>query len=178
MVVLFLDVRGFTAFAEAQPPEAVVRYLNGLFEIAVPAITARGGVVHQLLGDGLMALFGVPEAQPGDADRAVAAAEHIVAVVSAEGVRGALPPTRLGLGLHAGEVLVGFVGPEAHREYKVVGDAVNVAARVEGLNKLHGSTLLVTGAVYDELSDPPPATDLGLTPVRGRAEPVRLYRLR
>ena len=177
VVAMFLDVRGFTAFAEAREPEEVVAYLNALFEIAVAAVTERGGVVHQLLGDGLLALFGVPEARDGDADRAVEAALATVAAVERAVEEGTLPPTRLGIGLHAGEGLVGLVGPTARREYKVVGDAVNVASRVEQLNKTYGSTLLATAEVVEALRHDVPAVDLGRSEVRGRAQPVHLYRL-
>lgn len=177
VVALFLDVRGFTAFAEQREPEEVVAYLNGLFEIAVDAVTRNGGVVHQLLGDGLLALFGVPEAHPADADRAVDAAFEISAEVAHAVAEASLLPTELGIGLHAGVGLVGLVGPEGHRELKVTGDAVNVAARVEQMNKAYASTLLVTSEVVGRLQNVPNMTDMGEVKIRGRAATVRLYRL-
>ena len=178
VVALFLDVRGFTTFAEGRAPEEVVGYLNALFEIAVEAIVEEGGVVHQLLGDGLLALFGVPDARADDADRAVRAALATIDHTGEAVAAGALPPTRLGIGLHAGQGLVGLVGPQGHREYKVTGDAVNVASRVEQMNKTFGSSLLATDDVVGALADPPPMDDLGEVVVRGRAAAVRVFRLR
>lgn len=177
IVAMFLDVRGFTGFAEAREPEAVVAYLNDLFEIAVAAVTRHGGVVHQLLGDGLLALFGVPDPLPDDADRAVAASLETVAAVAEAVAAGTLPPTRLGIGLHAGEGLVGLVGPTARREFKVVGDAVNVASRVEQMNKDRGSTVLATAEVVGSLRRSVGAEDLGPVDVRGRRQQIQLYRL-
>lgn len=177
--VLFLDLRGFSAKAEVWPPEDVVAYLNRVFDLAIGEVTARGGVVHQLLGDGLMALFGIPVSTGADAEAAVGAALAIERAVAAAVASGALPPTEVGLGLHAGEVVAGPVGSAAHKEYKATGDVVNVASRIEGLNKELGSRVLVSQAVWDGLpaGARPPAELMGPVAVRGRREPVVLYRL-
>lgn len=177
-VVLFLDIRDFTTFAEGAEPEAVVDYLNRFFGITIEAVTSRGGIVHQLLGDGFMAVFGAPLAAPDDCTRAVEAALDIAARVQAEVDAGRLRPTRVGVGLHAGEVVAGTVGSPLHKEYKVTGDVVNVAARVEGLTKEHDASVLVTDAVWAQL--PPgrfPAEPLGVVRLRGRAFETALYRL-
>ena len=177
-VVLFLDIRDFTTFAEGAEPEAVVEFLNLFFGLTIEAVTSRGGIVHQLLGDGFMAVFGAPLAAADDCTRAVEAALEIAARVEAEVEAGRLRPTRVGVGLHAGEVVAGTVGSSHHKEYKVTGDVVNVAARVEGLTKEHDARVLVTGAVWDRL--PPgrfPADALGETRLRGRAVVTELYRL-
>ena len=177
-VVLFLDIRDFTTFAEGAEPEAVVDFLNRFFGLTIEAVTSRGGIVHQLLGDGFMAVFGAPLAAPDDCTRAVEAALDIAARVEAEVAAGRLRPTRVGVGLHAGEVVAGTVGSPHHKEYKVTGDVVNVAARVEGLTKEHDARVLATGAVWDRL--PPgrfPADALGRTRLRGRSFETELYRL-
>ena len=176
VTVMFLDLRGFTTLSEAWPPEAVVDYLNCFFDEAIGAVLAHGGVVHQLLGDGLMALFGVPDPSADGPRRAVAAAQAIVAAVADACAAGRLPETTLGIGLHAGEAVVGPVGSAAHREYKVTGDVVNVTARIEKLNKAHGSQVLASEAVVRRagLADAEP---LGDVPLRGRHAPVALYRL-
>lgn len=174
--VMFLDLRGFTALSERWAPEDVVGYLNEFFGVAVGEVVGRGGVVHQLLGDGFMALFGAPVPSTTDCASAVEAALAIVERVEAACAAGALPPTRVGLGLHAGEGVVGMVGPPAHREYKVTGDVVNVAARVETMNKRFGSRLLVTGAVWEGLGRRV-GDALGEVALDGRARPVALYRL-
>ena len=176
--VMFLDVRDFTTFAEQSDPEDVVDFLNRFFGLTVDAVTSRGGIVHQLLGDGFMAVFGAPLSTPDDCTHAVEAALDIVSRVEAEAEAGRLRPTRVGIGLHAGEVVAGTVGSAQHKEYKVTGDVVNVASRVEGLNKDLDARVLATRAVWDHL---PPARfsgeDLGPVPLRGRAEPLQLFRL-
>ena len=175
--VMFLDIRGFTTFAEGAEPEAVVGYLNALFEFSSEAVAGRAGIVHQLLGDGFMAFFGAPITREDDCARAVAASLDIIARTEQEVAAGRLPPTRLGIGLHAGEVVAGTVGSIHHKEYKITGDVVNTTARVEGLNKEFDSQLLITGPVWDAL--PPEqqsGEDLGQVPLRGRMGSIQLYR--
>jgi class 3 adenylate cyclase len=176
--VMFLDVRGFTAFSERAEPEAVVDYLNALFAITTDAVTSRGGIIHQLLGDGFMAIFGAPLSTPDDCARAVEASLDIAARVEAEVEAARLLPTTVGIGLHAGEVVAGTVGSPQHKEYKVTGDVVNVAARVEGLNKAFDSRVLATAAVVDRL--PPDrfeAEPLGEVTLRGRGDSPALFRI-
>ena len=181
--VMFLDVRDFTAFAEHAEPEAVLDRLNALFWFMIEEVNRHHGVVHQLLGDGFMALFGAPVSHGNDCRNAVRAALAIVERLGAAVSTGAVPPTRVGIGLHAGEVVAGLVGSQVHREYKVTGDVVNLASRVEGLNKEIGSTVLASQAVWDALEDEQPEGEalegeaLGAVEVRGRQEPVTLYRL-
>ncbi len=178
VTVMFLDLRGFTTLAETWEPEAVVDYLNCFFDEAVGAVIAHGGVVHQLLGDGLMALFGVPTPDPRAPRRAVAAAHAIVGAVSQACAAGRLSATRLGIGLHTGEAVVGPVGTSAHREYKVTGDVVNVTARIETLNKTYDSQILASEAIVRRagLADEE-AESLGEVALSGRLAPVLLYRL-
>jgi class 3 adenylate cyclase len=177
VAVMFVDLRGFTARSEGWAPEEAVAYLNAFFEVAVEAVHGRRGVVHQLLGDGFMALFGAPVPYPGDCDDAVAAALDIVQAVEAACAAGRLPPTRVGIGLHAGEVVAGMVGSPAHREYKVTGDVVNVAARIEKLNRPLEARVLISEAVGARLSTSPSMDPLGPVELEGRAEPVVLFRL-
>ena len=176
--VMFLDVRDFTTFAEQADPEAVVDFLNRFFSLTVDAVTSRGGIIHQLLGDGFMAIFGAPLATPDDCTNAVEASLDIVQRVEDETEAGRLRPTRVGIGLHAGEVVAGTVGSAQHKEYKVTGDVVNVASRVEGLNKTLNSCVLATSAVWKRL---PPgrfeATCHEAVPLRGRAATLDLYQL-
>ncbi|WP_420455467.1 adenylate/guanylate cyclase domain-containing protein [Rubrivirga sp.] len=176
--VMFLDVRGFTTFAEGSEPEAVVEFLNRFFGLTIDAVTSRGGIVHQLLGDGFMAIFGAPLSTPDDCTNAVEAALDIVARVEGEVAAGQLRATRVGIGLHAGDVVAGTVGSAQHKEYKVTGDVVNVASRVEGLNKELEAQVLASDAVWRRL---PPgrfeAEPLGSVPLRGRAEGIELFRL-
>ncbi|MDX1531500.1 MAG: adenylate/guanylate cyclase domain-containing protein, partial [Rhodothermales bacterium] len=135
------------------------------------------GSVHQLLGDGFLAVFGAPISKGNDVRNAVAAALAVVERTEAACAAGVLPPTRVSLGLHAGEVIAGTVGSKIHKEYKVTGDVVNVAARVEEATRRFDARVLVTEAVRAELEEGLDAEPLGPVAVRGRSEPVRLYRL-
>ena len=176
--VMFLDVRGFTTFAETAEPEEVVDYLNDLFGIATASVAERGGIVHQLLGDGFMAFFGPPVVQGDDCARAVDASLETVDRVGEACRKGKLVPTKLGIGLHAGEVIAGTVGSEYHKEYKITGDVVNTAARVEALNKTYDSQILATESVWREVPEGAhEAESLGDVPLRGRSSEIGLYRL-
>lgn len=176
VTVMFLDLRGFTTLSEVWDPEAVVEYLNCFFDEAIAAVIAHGGVVHQLLGDGLMALFGVPTADRDSPRRAVAAARAIVEAVSTACAAGRLSETRLGIGLHTGEAVVGLVGSSEHREYKVTGDVVNVTARIEKLNRDYDSHILASEAVVQQ-AGVAEASPLGEVVLSGRHAPISLYRI-
>ena len=176
--VMFVDIRNFTAFSENKSPEEVVGYLNALFEIMVESVNAHHGIVNKFLGDGFMAIFGAPIADGNHARHAVDAGLDIVARVEAEVALGRFPPTRLGVGVHAGRVVIGNVGSRHRKEYTVIGDAVNLASRVEALNKELGSKMLVTEEVWKaggrEVID---AVAQAPLTVRGRKAPIQIYRL-
>ena len=123
-------------------------YLNTLFEFMIASVNRHHGMVHQLLGDGLMAIFGAPLSFGNDAANAVRAALKIVERVQREVEAKGIPPTRIGIGLHAGEVLAGTVGSALHKEYKVTGDVVNLASRIEQLNKEFNTQLLISETVW------------------------------
>jgi adenylate cyclase len=176
--VMFLDVRDFTAFASGRPPAAVMAHLNLLFGAMIETINAHHGIINKFLGDGFMAVFGAPLVD-GDACRhAVDAALEIVRGLDATIAAGALAPTRIGIGLHTGDAMTGSVGSARRKEYTVIGEAVNLAARIEGLTKQHDARVLASEAVWRELPAPPAgATAIGVVPVRGVADPVAVYKL-
>jgi len=176
--VMFLDIRGFTAFSEQRSPETIVDYLNTLFGFMIDLVSRHHGIIHQLLGDGFMAIFGAPLSHGNDSQNAVEAALAILARVEAEVAAERIPPTRVGIGLHAGDVVAGTVGSVIHKEYKVTGDAVNLAARVEQLNKAYDTRLLVSEAVWKALEPGRfQGTSIGAVDVRGRAGSVHLYKM-
>jgi adenylate cyclase len=183
--VMFLDIRGFTAFAEKHGPEEVVAYLNAIFDAAVEAVVKHHGIVNKFLGDGFMAVFGAPVSEGNPCAQAVAAGREVLERVEALVRDGRIPKTRVGLGLHAGPAVVGNIGSARRKEYTVIGDVVNVASRVEALNKELGSRMLVTEEVWHaaggnnalgEADDVPPVSRDPLR-VRGRDAPVRIFQL-
>ena len=176
--VMFLDLRGFTAFAAARLPDEVVRYLNTLFESMIERVNHHHGIINKFLGDGFMAVFGAPLADGNECDNAVRAALEILAEVEAMVGSGRIPPTRIGVGLHAGEVVTGSVGSPLRKEYTIIGDVVNIASRVEAYNKTYGCQILCTDEVWQALGDGAPRGEyLGLVQLRGHGPPIGLHRL-
>jgi adenylate cyclase len=170
--VLFLDVRGFTEFAERADPQEVVACLNELYEAVVPVIRRHGGHANKFVGDGLLAVFGAPVRQADHAARAVAAARDIDRLVR-EGIGGRL---RVGLGVNSGRVVAGTIGGGGRRDFTVIGDPVNTAARVEAATRLTGDDVLITETTLRALG--PHGIDFverPSVPLKGKAATVRLY---
>ena len=149
VTVMFVDVRDFTPFAEANTAEDTVARLNALFEIVVPAVVDAGGHVNKFLGDGALAVFGAPNDLADHADAAVNAAVLIQRRV-AEQFGGALT---IGIGINTGVVIAGTIGGAGKLEFTLIGDTVNVAARVEQLTKITGDTILLTHHTLDALHE-------------------------
>ena len=177
VTIMFLDIRDFTTFAERRTPEEVVQYLNTVFGALITIVNSSHGIINKFLGDGFMACFGAPLSDGRDVENAVHAAMEIAAAVERMNTTGAIPPTRIGIGLHAGEAVTGSVGSEERKEYAIIGDTVNLASRVEQLNKQYASTLLVTEAVWRVVHGEYPGQALDPVTVKGRQEPVAIYRL-
>ncbi len=174
--VMFLDIQGFTTFAESRRPEEVVAYLNGLFSVMIEIVNRHHGIVNKFLGDGFMAIFGAPIPDESAAQHGVMAALAILGEVDAMTAIGAIAPTTLRIGLHAGEVVTGTVGSAERKEYTIIGDVVNVASRLEQLNKEYGTCLLASDSVVGGL-DPGDvrARPIGSVTVRGREHPIDVF---
>jgi adenylate cyclase len=177
VTILFQDVRGFTTIAERTTPDVLVRVVSRLFTEMVDAVEAEGGIVRQFVGDGVMALFGAPVVHDDDPERAVRAALGMVArlpAVNASLEGEGIPALRIGIGIHTGDVIAGAIGPDRRSEYGVVGDAVNLASRIEGLTRELGVTILVSAETARQLG---PGFTLGrrhVMAVKGKAEPVEV----
>ncbi len=179
--VMFLDIRDFTSFAEKRSAADVVAYLNAIFGEAVEAVMEHRGIVNKFLGDGFMAVFGAPVADGNPCAAAVEAGLDLLARIDRLAREGRVPATRVGLGLHAGPAVVGNIGSAHRKEYTVIGDVVNVASRVEALNKQLGAQMLVTEEVWAAagLAGRPGVIALAREPiqVRGRETPVKILQL-
>ncbi|CAN5563356.1 adenylate/guanylate cyclase domain-containing protein [soil metagenome] len=176
ITVLFADIRGFTRLSEHAAPEKIVGLLNRYFSAMTDIIFAHGGTLDKYLGDGLMALFGAPTTTPEDASNALNAAvamqRRIIGInqeLRAEG----LAEIGVGIGMHTGEVTVGYIGSERRSEYTAIGDAVNTAARLE--SNARGGEILISGATSKaagkryKLKEREPIT------VKNREQPVPLF---
>jgi len=175
--VMFLDIRDFTTFSEKRRPEEVVAHLNALFDFMIEIVNRHHGIINKFLGDGFMAIFGAPLSSGDDVRNAVRAAVELVDRVNAETAAGTIEYTRIGIGLHSGMAVTGTVGSKERREYTIIGDTVNLAARIEQLNKQFGTQLLCSESVRDGIGDLAAAREVGNVTVKGREQPVRVYEL-
>ena len=175
--VMFVDIRSFTAAARMRTPAEVVARLDAVFEILVDVVERHNGIVNKFLGDGLLAIFGAPIEDPFEAANAVAAAREMLSAIEASNA-GDPWPIRLGIGIHVGQAVAGTVGSPRRKEYTVIGDTVNLASRLESLNKEVGSQLVVSDAVREAAGDAVgEVLPLGPLPVRGYDDPVTVWRL-
>jgi class 3 adenylate cyclase len=174
VTVMFIDIRDFTSFAEANTAEDTVARLNALFEIVVPAVVDAGGHVNKFLGDGALAVFGAPNDLADHADAAVSAAV-LINRLAARRFGGAL---RIGTGINTGVVIAGTIGGGGKLEFTLIGDTVNVAARVEQLTKTTGDALLLTHETVDALAARPLGlVDRGSHELKGKSAAVKVFGL-
>jgi adenylate cyclase len=168
--ILFCDVRGFTSYAENAAATEVIATLNRMFEVIVPIVDRHGGHVDKFIGDGLLAVFGAPEAYADHADRAVATACAIVGAVNKSD-----SGLRVGVGVNTGRVVAGSIGGAGRLNFSVIGDAVNVAARVEAATRETGDDVLITAATRGLLLNRVPLVSRGTVPLKGKAEPLEVF---
>ncbi len=179
ITVLFADIRGFTAFSEKENPEKVVTLLNRYFSLMTEIIFENGGTLDKFIGDGLMALFGAPNASPEDALNAVKAAvtmqKRLIKLneeLRAEG----FGQISMGIGLHTGEATIGYIGSEKRSEYTAIGDTVNLASRLE--SNAGGGQILMSEATAAASGNRIPVTEREPLTVRNRTQPVNVFEVR
>jgi adenylate cyclase len=175
--VLFLDIRGFTAMTRVRAASATVALLNDFFAEMVAIVDHHHGIINKFLGDGFLALFGAPLEDPKAAVNALAAARGMLDAVDAWNKARPDNALRVGIGVHIGEAVTGTVGSPQRKEYTVIGDTVNLAARLEQLTKETGARLLVSSSVHEATTGADGATDLGPLAIRGYDEAIRVWRV-
>jgi adenylate cyclase len=181
ITILFCDLRGFTTFAEKRTAQELVGILNEYFTDMVDCVMAEGGVVDKYIGDNIMAVFGAPVSRPDDALRAVRAAKGMreaLAKLNARFATRGIEPLKFGIGLHTGEVVAGNIGSIRRMEYTVIGDAVNVASRLESKTKELGTDILISDETQARLGDEIAVEAFGEISVKGRAAPVKIFKVR
>jgi adenylate cyclase len=180
VTVLFSDIRAFTTISERMPPRELLDFLNVYFSGMVESVMMHDGVVDKFIGDAIMAVFGAPVPRPGDSLNAIKAALDMrrrLAKMNAGFRAGGTPEIRAGIGLHAGEVVAGNMGHIERMEYTVIGDAVNLASRLEGLTKEFDADVLLSEDLYLQVKDDVEAEPLRRIQVKGRAQEVMVYKL-
>jgi adenylate cyclase len=176
--VLFSDIRNFTATAEKLEPEAVVGFLNDYLQRMVDIVFEEGGIVDKFVGDAVMAIFGAPIVKPDDAVRAVRAAKRMILEVerfNQDQARNGGVQIRIGIGLHTGPLIAGNIGSDRKMEYTVIGDTVNVASRVESLNKELKTEILITQDTYDATGRSFEVRPMPLVAVKGKEKKLQVY---
>lgn len=176
--IMFLDIRDFTPFASSRTPAEVIAYQNDVFGFMIEIVTRYHGVINQFMGDGFMATFGAPVSYDSDVRNAYQAAVEIVKEVNERSASAAIPSTRIGIGLHAGEVVAGNVGTDVRKQYSITGTTVITAARIEQLNKQYASQLLISETVADELGDDElKESEVFETKLKGMEHPIKVYKV-
>ncbi len=181
LTVLFSDIRGFTTLSEAMAPEALVKLMNQYFTVMTDKVFEHRGSLDKYIGDAIMAIFGAPvadEKHPAHACRAALGMIEALAGLQEGWQRDGLPRIDIGVGINTGPVIVGNMGSASRFNYTVVGDAVNVASRVETLNKTYGTNILLSEYTYEQVKGEfSNVREIDQVQVRGRAQPLRLYEL-
>ncbi|WP_186393603.1 MULTISPECIES: response regulator [unclassified Pannonibacter] len=178
--VLFCDIRNFTSLSEALGARGTVRLLNDYFSFMADILRDQGGIIDKFIGDAIMALFGVPAPQGGDADRAVEAARVMIKALDLVNERrqdGLAEPLRIGIGLASGEVLAGNIGSPDRMNYTVIGDAANLASRLEAITNTYGAAILACGETVSQLTRPVPLRLVDVVRVKGQTRPAEVYEI-
>jgi len=176
--VMFCDIRGFTSLAESQPPEETIELLNTYYTLMFDAINGAGGVVNQMIGDGLMAIFGAPLSLADHRGSAVRAALDMIEMIelfNAEREAADKSPIRIGIGIASGALIAGYTGTQKRATYTCVGDIVNLAARLEAHTKVASRSILIDAATREALGDALKIESIGAVTFAGKSIAIDVY---
>ncbi len=178
VTIMFLDIRDFTVFADSRAPKEVANFQNTVFSELINIVRAHKGIVLQILGDGIYAVFGAPLLNETHVVDAVHASYAMLEKTKELSEEGKIPPIRVGIGLHTGKVIAGELGNEYRKLYSLTGSNVIIASRIEQLNKDLKSQFLVSEAIYQTIKEMGhPVTSHGTIKLKGLAKPVGVYQL-
>jgi class 3 adenylate cyclase len=179
--VMFSDIRGFTTISESQPPADTIELLNDYYTLMMDAINGEQGVVNQIVGDGLMAIFGAPRTCDDRYQHAARAALQMIELIeqyNQERVARKLTQIRIGVGIASGDVIAGYTGTQRRATYTCVGDTVNLAARLESHTKVVGQPILIDEATRLGLGPEFAVEDQGEVELKGKLKPVHVFSVR
>ena len=175
---MFSDIRAFTTIAESQTPEETIDLLNTYYTLMFEAISDQGGVVNQMVGDGLMAIFGAPMSQPDHCDRAVKASLDMIDMIrllNADRLAQGKTEIKIGIGIASGQVIAGYTGTTRRATYTCVGDTVNLAARLESHTKVVGKPILIDGNTHAALTSGIKTEPEGSYQLKGKITEVQVF---
>ncbi len=176
--ILFSDIRSFTTISEKLSAEELVKSLNTYFNIMVNIIISHKGTIDKFIGDAIMAIFGAPVEHDDDPYQAVVTGLEMIKNLdhfNRKQVALKRPPFKIGVGINTGEVVVGNIGSTQKLDYTCIGDAVNLASRLEGLTKMYGVPIIISQFTFEETRDKIEARELDSVRVKGKLKPVKIY---
>jgi class 3 adenylate cyclase len=176
--IMFSDIRGFTTISESQSPADTIELLNTYYALMFDAICGHGGTVNQMVGDGLMAIFGAPIPRPDHAESAVRAALEMIELVElfdVEQIAAGKLPIRIGIGIATGQVIAGYTGTQHRATYTCVGDTVNLAARLEAYTKTVGQPILIDETTRQALGEAFRVEACGPVELKGKSQVTNIY---
>lgn len=178
LTIMFTDIRGFTSISEKMDPDKLAHHLANYFSLMLGLIDDEDGTVDKMIGDAIMAFWGAPISDPAHVYKALTASLTCIErlkIFNQESVNQGLPALETRIGLSTGKVMVGNVGSVDRLNYTVLGDSVNLASRLESVNEIYGTSILVSEFVRDQVRDQFHWRMVDLVAVKGKAEPVRIY---
>jgi len=178
VTVLFSDIRNFTTLTEALGAQGTVSFLNDYFTLMVDCLQAEGGMLDKFIGDAIMAVFGIPLAHEDDEDRALRCAIAMIQSLAAFNVKRASAgqkPIDIGIGLNTAQVVSGNIGSPKRMDYTIIGDGVNLAARLESACKQYSARILISEFTHARLKGTYRLRDVDDVVVKGKTEPVRIF---
>jgi len=178
--ILFSDIRGFTSISESLTPTQLGQLLNQYFDEMIAAVFQHDGTLDKLMGDAVMAFFGSPLEVTDHTDQACRCAQEMIQRLAILNASGSLPEgviIEIGIGIHTGEAIVGNLGSSEFADYTVIGDAVNLASRIEGLNKRYATTIIISEDTQVHVGDEYLCRELDTVRVKGKEEPKAIYEL-
>lgn len=176
--IFFSDIRSFTRLTENLPPQKLTEFMHEYFSEMTAEVEATGGVVDKFIGDAIMAFWGAPIDQLDKADRAVTTAINMIKklkMLNEKWKKSGFPAVEIGIGINTGVVIVGNLGSRTRFDYTIIGDDVNVAARLERLNLDFKTSIIISESTKRNLSIPVKAESLGSVRVRGKNKPTKIY---
>lgn len=177
VTVMFVDIRDFSTFADSRLPQEVASFQNIVFNELINIVHGQRGIVNQFLGDGIMAIFGAPVCTETHVMDAVKAGFRILDKIDQLGNEHKIPPIRIGIGLHTGKVLAGNIGNHLRKQYSITGTNVNIASRIEQLNKKYNSQFLLSGAVFQDICNEYAPSFIGAVTLKGIKNPIKIYQM-
>jgi len=176
--IMFLDIRDYSKYCEEKSPEEIISYQNNVLGFMIELINKNNGIVNQIMGDGFMASFGAPVSHENDTQNAFNASMEILNELKTRIENKIIPETKIGIGLHEGEVITGNIGADHRKQYSITGSPVILASRIEQLNKEYNSSLIISKNVLDKISNHEiKPQELGRVNVKGFDEPVEVFKI-